>query len=99
MKKSHKKLIVSPELATLFRFFIIFVCSHLIPFFINGNVNKETKIKKNDVFEVPPPISLELLRTYEGFENVSDKKGEEDVRTIEIIADILYSIYKQENKC
>lgn len=98
MKKSQKKLIESPELATLFRFFVNFICSHLVPFFINSCVNTGTKIKKNSAFEVSPPLSLELLRTYEGFENVSDEKGKEDIYFMETMANIFYSIYKQENK-
>lgn len=43
-------------------------------------------------------LSIEKLRSYNGFENVSDDEAEEHVKLIKTFARILYDIYQQENK-
>lgn len=43
-------------------------------------------------------LSIEKLRTYNGFENVSDDEAEEHLKLIKTFARILYDIYQQENK-
>lgn len=58
-----------------------------------------SQIERDISAETLTPLTLEKLRTYEGFENVSDEKGKEDIYFIESFANILYSLYQQENKC
>lgn len=43
-------------------------------------------------------LSIEKLRAYNGFENVSDDEAEEHLKLIKTFARILYDIYQQENK-
>ncbi len=43
-------------------------------------------------------LTLEKLRTYKGFENVSDEKAAEDIKAIKTFARILYDIYQRESR-
>ena len=98
MKNKNEIFFKSPELTTTFCSLIIFFFCDFVPFALSWLTKKRTEVEKDIGFEIPPPISLELLRTYEGFENVSEEKGKADIYAIETFANILYSLYKQENK-
>jgi len=43
-------------------------------------------------------LTVEKLRTYKGFENVSEEQAIQDITTIKAFARILYEKYKQENQ-
>jgi hypothetical protein len=51
----------------------------------------EKKIIKED-------LTLEELRTFEGFENVSDEEGKAILHTIITFSEISFSIYSKQNQ-
>lgn len=57
------------------------------PNFID-NINS---MKKND-------LTIQKLKTYKGFENITDQEAQESLNTINVFARVLADIYKQQNK-
>lgn len=43
-------------------------------------------------------LTPEKLRTYKGFENLSDEEVEKNIELIKVFADILYRLYCNENR-
>ena len=62
--------------------------------------NKKTLADKS-TFEVEQSkneLTIEKLRTYEGFENVDESEAKEHIKLIKTFARVLFDIYQQENR-
>lgn len=42
-------------------------------------------------------LTIERLRTYKGFENISDEQAEEEIKVLKTFILILYKMYEKEN--
>lgn len=49
-------------------------------------------------YQIHEELTVEKLKTYEGFENISEEKAIEDIKVIKTVARALYDIYVQVNK-
>ena len=49
-------------------------------------------------YQIHEDLTIEKLRTYEGFENISEEKAVEDIKVIKTVARALYDIYLQINQ-
>ncbi len=43
-------------------------------------------------------VTVEKLRTYKGFENVTDEEAEKQIETIKTLAKILFRMYENDNR-
>jgi len=62
--------------------------------------NKKTLADKS-AFEIEQSkneLTIEKLRTYDGFETVDEEEAEEHIKLIKTFARVLFDIYQQENK-
>jgi hypothetical protein len=58
-------------------------------------------LNQNDELKGTSPLTTEKLKTYPGFENLSDEEAKEAVRTIKTCAQFFFDLYvsnKRENE-
>ena len=69
--------------------------------------NKKTTKKSNDSFsengafgneQAKEELTIEKLRTYDGFEDVDEEEAKEHIKLIKTFARVLFDIYQQENR-
>ena len=74
----------------------------------SGTLNSKLDIGKNkkiladnstlEIEQQKNELTIEKLRTYEGYENIDEEEGKEHIKLIKTFARVLYDIYQQENR-